>query len=209
MNNGPLSKTHLIITGIGVLLIAFSVLGNKAFGQELLRLQHRHKPNRIKTLRADMIYELKTDDSLYYSRIIGLTESSIKISGRKYSGRDTTVFYPYYGHSRDTLIKNKIYIEDTLEIAFNKFIYIKKSWFRQPSLAEPFGWLLAGGVIGIAGIPFTALYKGGIFFTQHLAIEAGIFAISIPMVLFFQGHTKYDMKNKWRFYHDNLNPTDK
>lgn len=167
---------------------------------EPLVLQHRDKINRYKKLYLDRAYAIKTTDTIYHSKILSFSDTSITIT-RWIRGMqtDTTHYKNYRGKmGKDTTIISRKYIADTLAIASSHILYIKKDWFKNREWLEPFGWVAIGSVMGVALLPFAALDKGREGVNEWLSFEGMLLAICVPPIILGTRTTKYNLTKKWK-----------
>ena len=166
-----------------LLYLIFFTLGTlvNIYGQNNLILERKTNPKNHKKIDFNKMYTIKTTDTIYYSKIINFTDTSIFIN-----------------HCYKTNYKqDSTYIKDTLQILFSNIEYLKKDWFTNKKWLKPFNKIGLYAVLGIAIFPFILLNTGTEDLKEWAIIDSFLFGISFPVIFIGNGQTKYDLKNKW------------
>jgi len=193
------------------LIVCLDSSAGTVHAQRQLTLQHRWKSQRTKVIKLDRIFQIQTADTAYFSNIIGFTDSTILIPIRTPTGKDSVYVRSYHyqkysknspGFGKDTTIVNRtvvpLYRSDTLVIAFTEILWLKKDWFNDTRWLEPFGWVLAGSILGVAMLPVAAIDEGAEGVRNWASFEAVLLAVALPPIFIGSRRTKYDLKKKWK-----------
>lgn len=183
-------------------------------GQHKLILQHKTKAGREKVIDLDREYEIRTNDTIYYSKIVAFTDSSLSIPISHKTGSDTTYTYSYTyatypdqtffrtGKPKDTtysqVIVRPLYRNDTTVILFTDIREIKKDWFKNRGWLRGVVLLGIGGAVAGAFLPFAAIDEGREGVENWLLFEGAVIGIAGPSLFIGTRKTKYNMSKKWR-----------
>lgn len=182
------------------LIILFFPL-TKVFGQNKFYLEHKCKPGKTKFLDLERIDFIKTYNSTYrQKRIVGFTDSTISITERIKTEKDTIYSYTYKinytNNFKTTTYKQPIYRTDTIIIAFADIHLLKKDWFNNRVWLTPFAMVAFGAALGIVALPF-ALGNGSERFKNWVEFETILIGVSAPPIFIGSRKSRYDLKNKW------------
>lgn len=194
-------------------MLFFLLQSTAVKAQSKLVLQHKRKSHRVKTLDLGRVYQIRTIDTTYATRIIGFTDSIVMIPVRIKTGKDTVYIHTYtskvypkhnffpIGHAKDTTITLRtvvpLYRDDTTAIAFSEIQMIKKDWFKNRQWLAPFGWILIGPVIGTVLLPAAAIDEGKEGVKNWAEFEGILLGVSVPPIFVGTRKTKYDLSKKW------------
>lgn len=204
-----MKSERLVLTAFLLFIHSFA-----AMAQTELVLKHQRHPGRTKKLNLERVYDIKTADTTYVSRIIGFTDSTILIPARLKTGKDTVYVrsYTYTKFSwdtymdkeipRDTTITNRtvvpLYRSDTLAIQFADVCMLRRDLFRSTRWVEPFGWVLAGAVLGVVMLPVAAIDEGKQAVHDWLIFEGVLLGVSLPPIYLGTRRIKHDLRRKWK-----------
>jgi hypothetical protein len=195
------------------MLVIFITSCSFATGQNRLILEKKGDNRKKRIVKLDREYKIITNDSTYFSKIVGFTDSTISITKTRKTNRDTTYTYLRTNtiYTDTHLFKNRIakdttyaytvvrpvYREDTISILFSNIKVLKRDLFKNRKWVEPFGWLALGVPLGILLLPVAAIDKGSEGVKSWLAFEAGLIAICGPPIFLGTRKVKYDLGKKW------------
>lgn len=165
-------------------------------GQSDIYLQHRKKPNRQKKLDLQLIYLIKTTDTLYYNKIVDYSDSYLVITESHRENKDTAVYDPVKG----SFVYEAMYQTDTVIIQFSDILYLKKDLFKNRALEEYGGCYSFVTIIGsLIILPITYFQSGAAALNKGVIISGSILAITLPLWFLGTRKIKYDLKGKWKF----------
>jgi hypothetical protein len=160
------------------ILLAFEYI--TAQGQDLL-LQHRTKSNKTKKIHIDRAYKIKTNDAVFYSKIIKYTDSTLFVR-TPIKAKDTTAW-----------------TYDTIPIKFTDIKYLKFDWFPKREWLVPSVYLSFCAVGSVLFLPLAAAEDGKKGINDWLAFEGILVTFGVIPVFIGTCQTKYDLQKKWKF----------
>ena len=187
-----MNKQFFILIFLLIVLITYSN------GQKKIILEHKKNSKRHKSLNLYREYTIKTNDTIYFSEIVDITDSTLSILQWIKTGRDTAYVVSKYGKVKDTTIVRPLYALDTTKILFKDILYIKKYWFKKREWLEPFGWILVGAALGVGLLPVAAIDDGVKGVKDWAQFEGTLLGVALPIIFIGTRQTKYDIQNKWK-----------
>lgn len=168
-------------------LISILLASTSAFGQEKLYLQHQKKSNRMKCLNLEGKYHFQTANStIKNEKIIDFTDSTISlflwVKVKCDSTDSASEFY---------------FIKDTVLLAFEDILLLKKDRFANKKWLEPFLYFAMGGALGIVFLPVAAIDEGKQGIRDWALFEAVVFSICAPPIFIGTRKTRYNLEKKW------------
>jgi hypothetical protein len=205
--------TMMIIRAAALLILFVCLQLHSAAGQSKLILKHKRKGNKVKTIDLDRDFEIHTNDTAYFTRIIGFTDSTILIPIKKRTGKDSIYIRKsaYTKYSKSTFFQIgeprivitvdstviPLYRADTTVIRFSEVLMMKKNWFKSRRWIEPFAWLIPCSVLGVVVLPVAAIDDGSRGVRDWAIAEAVMLGIALPPIFIGSRKTKYDLIKKW------------
>jgi hypothetical protein len=167
--------------------------------QSVLLIHNRKNPVKTKRLELDRLYVIKTVDTLYSTRIVDYTDSTIRIT-KAVKTKDSAIHITRYPNpnANDTSYY-RLWRNDTVSISFKDIISLEKDVLKNRRWLEPFGYLAVGGVLGLVLIPISAVAYGPEDAVNVAVPVLSILAVTLPVIYFGTRKTKYDMQKEWTF----------
>ncbi|HEU4716272.1 MAG TPA: hypothetical protein VFU15_00475 [Bacteroidia bacterium] len=166
-----------------------------AFGQDILYLQKKDHPHRFRKLPLDREYRLKTKDSLYFSDIFSVTDSTLSVIAPVFRSDSETV-YDMNGKPSGKKAITRLAGNDTVIIPFSRIQYIRKDFVKNNQWVVPFIYGGFGAAAGILFLPF-ALIDGPDTFHNWILFEGVLVGVCGPALLIGVGSRKFDTQEKW------------
>lgn len=184
-----------IIWAIAATLMSFGNLS----GQESFVLQHQFKDKKVH-FNLKHHYTIITEDTTFFTQIIGFTDEALLIPHWKQTGQDTSVTYTYHRRKKaDTTytMTFPLYEQDTLPILFSDIEMIKKDWFQKRDWLVVFGQMALAGTVAIAITPVVGAVSGAGAMLEMMRSAGICLAISAPPLIIGTRAKKYDLRKKW------------
>jgi hypothetical protein len=183
------------------LLLIFSMIffcSLNSYGQINIVLEHKSNPEKLRKIKSHREYIIKTDNTIYYSTLVGITDSALLVLQRKETDPDSAYsLYQQSGIHKDSNFQVPNYYMDTLSILLSEIQYISKPWFKNTKWLEPFGWLMVASVMAVGLLPFAVVCDGMQGAKDWAEFEAILVGVSFPISFIGTRQTKYDLQKKW------------
>lgn len=165
---------------------------------EGVQLVHKSNPKRTKTLSATKVYTVVTKDTTYYSLIVGLNDEGLLLLKSVKSGKDTAISVYNQILKRDTVYIRPLYHLDTVVLPLADIYCINRPWIGEAKYLEPVGWIFIGAVMGIVGLPVSAIQGGSGQVSEWFKFEMILLSASVPFILVAGLKKEFDLRKKWK-----------
>jgi hypothetical protein len=174
-----------------------------SYGQTDIVLEHKSNPEKQRIIKPHRAYIIKTHHTIYYSNLVGVTDSALLILQRKETDPDSAyALYEQSGIHKDSMFQVSMHYMDTLSILLSDIQYISIPWFKNRKWLEPFGWIMMASVMAVGLLPFAVISDGMEGAKEWAEFEAILVGVSFPISYIGTRQTKYDLQNKWTIKQD-------